>query len=93
MEISPRATNFNGPQMSALIHQDKPKARGVDRDVANMSNEALLLTEALRGAQNAPDIRDDKVAELKSAIESGTYNINARLLAEKIASEETSLFI
>lgn len=93
MEISSHITNFSHPQRNIPLNQEKPKENPGDKDRVNMSNEALLLTEALRGAQNAPDIREDKVAELKAAIEGGTYNINARLIAERLASEETSLFI
>lgn len=93
MEISPRISNFGNPQINPLLNQEKPRENPAGKDVVNMSDEALLLTEALRGAQNAPDIREDKVARLKAAIESGTYDVNARLIAEKLASEETSLFI
>lgn len=74
------------------ITENAPK-NAASQDTVSVSDEALLLTESLRSAQSAPDIREDKVASLKAAIESGTYNINARLIAEKIAAEETSLFI
>lgn len=93
MQINSTSHNFTNQPFKAAITQEKSRAPEVSTDEVSMSHDALLLTEALRAAQSAPDIRQDKVEALKAAIEAGTYNINCQLIAERIASEETSLFI
>jgi len=34
--------------------------------------------------QSAPDVREDRINQVRSEIESGTYNIKAEKIAEKI---------
>lgn len=57
-----------------------------------MRRESVLLTEALRGAQDAPDFRTDKVEELKAQIAGGTYEIDNLQLAEALVRENPGLF-
>lgn len=61
-------------------------------DKINVSQEALLITEALRGAQNAPDIRQEKIDAIRAQLEAGTYNIDNRQLAMNLIREEAQLF-
>lgn len=61
-------------------------------DTISVSRDALLLTEARRTAQSAPDVRADRVAELRAQVSSGTYNIDAQAIAESLVREEPSLF-
>lgn len=56
------------------------------------SHHALLLTEALHTAQNALDIRDEKVARLRARIDAGLYEIDNHQLACDILREEAELF-
>ena len=51
-----------------------------------------VLTEARRTAQNAPDVRADRVAELRDQVANGTYNIDAQAIAQSLVREEPSLF-
>ena len=53
-----------------------------------VANNALLLTEALRSAQNAPDVRSEKVAELRAKIEAGTYKIDAAQIAMALIRDD-----
>ena len=61
-------------------------------DTISVSRDALLLTEARRTAQNAPDVRADRVAELRDQVANGTYNIDAQAIAQSLVREEPSLF-
>lgn len=61
-------------------------------DRVSLSPEAKLRTEALTSALNAPDIRQAKVAELKSRVESGTYVADNTAIASKLLQEEPGLF-
>ncbi|MDR3358549.1 MAG: flagellar biosynthesis anti-sigma factor FlgM [Desulfovibrio sp.] len=66
------------------------QAQGGDR--VSVSRDALLMTEARRSAQNAPDVRADKVEELRARIASGDYKPDSRLVAENLIREEPGLF-
>lgn len=61
-------------------------------DTISVSRDALLLTEARRTAQNTPDVRADRVAELREQVDNGTYTIDAQAIAESLVREEPSLF-
>jgi negative regulator of flagellin synthesis FlgM len=37
--------------------------------------------------ESIPDVREDKVAELKEQVESGTYEIDAEKIAEKMLKD------
>ena len=57
----------------------KPAAK---TDTVEISGTAKKIQEAKSQLEDIPDIREEKVAKLKSQIENGTYEINA----DKIAS-------
>jgi flagellar biosynthesis anti-sigma factor FlgM len=50
-------------------------------------NNAAEMARFLRMAQEAPDVRLDKIAELRAAIAAGTYRVPAELIAEKLMAE------
>lgn len=71
--------------------QDKlSDANGELADVSNgaekvqWSEQATLAREATAAAKSAPDIRADRVAELKAAIRSGTYKVDAQKVADSM---------
>lgn len=61
-------------------------------DTVTVSQDALLLTEARRTAQNTPDVRADKVESLRIQVANGTYRPDSRLIAENLIREEPWLF-
>lgn len=48
------------------------------------SAEADLIAEGVQAAKESPDVRADRVAELKAAIRGGTYKTDAKAIAEKM---------
>ena len=56
----------------------------IQKDAVSISSDAKYLNIALKALKNTPDIREDKVKELTEKIESGTYHIDSRKIAEKI---------
>ncbi len=52
-----------------------------------LSQKAKGIQKALETVQASPDIRSEKVAEIKSQIASNTYQIDSEALAEKILRE------
>lgn len=54
------------------------------RDQAQLSPEARTLQTALAAVKEAPEIREEKVAELQRALCSGIYNVSAEEIADKM---------
>lgn len=60
-------------------------------DTVSVSDEAILRTEAYRAAMSAPDIRQDKVDDLKERISNGAYQINSRQIAAGMLGMERAM--
>lgn len=67
----------------------QPQAQG---DTVTVSQDALLLTEARRAAQNTPDIRAEKVEALRTRVVNGTYRPDSMRIAAGLVREEPDLF-
>lgn len=61
-------------------------------DTVSVSQEAQLLTEARRTAQNTPDVRAEKVEALRIQVSNGTYKPDSKLIAASLVNEEPGLF-
>lgn len=61
------------------------KAECKDVDRAEFSQDAALLQKARDAAKELPDIREDRVREIKDAIARGEYAVSAGDVAEKMA--------
>ncbi|WP_273321766.1 MULTISPECIES: flagellar biosynthesis anti-sigma factor FlgM [Vallitalea] len=55
-----------------------------EKDSLAISDIAKELQIAKKAVKNAPDIRQDKVNDIKKRIQSGSYNVSAREVADKI---------
>ncbi len=53
-------------------------------DKVQISDRSREIARAQEAVKSAPDVRADKVAELKAKIASGTYNVNASQVADAI---------
>ena len=67
--------------------KDKPENSAVKTDTVVISDAAKRIQEAKMQLDEIPDVREDKVAQLKKQIESGTYEINAEKIADKLIKE------
>ena len=65
-----KQTNNNGGQTAAVQQADN----------ASLTSTAGVLAQAVNG----DDVRTDKVAALQAAITSGTYNVPASAVADKL---------
>ncbi len=68
----------------AQKHDAQP-SKGVDS--VTLSDSARTLAAARDAVKNAPDVRDQKVAEIKQQVADGTYSVSARVLARKMLNE------
>ena len=70
---------------------NKPKkvSKGKENDTADkfeISQSAKDYQVAKAAVSESSDIREEKVAELKEAVASGTYNVSAAEIADKMVS-------
>ena len=87
-----------GIQIDAYVNQvhdknkvdpsnSKPDKAASKTDTVVISDAAKRIQEIRNQLDAVPDVREEKVAELKNQIENGTYEINADKIAEKIIRE------
>ena len=64
---------------------------GVSRrpDSVSLSDDARSLATARAAVQQAPDVRDARVAEIKQRVEDGTYEVPSHVLARNIIDSST----
>ena len=56
-------------------------------DMVTLSSRAKDFAIAKKALAGEPDIREDKVRDLKEQIEAGTYNVTGRDVAEKLFAQ------
>lgn len=57
------------------------------KDQFEISQSAKDYQTAKKALSQTPDIREDKVAEIKNAMNTGTYNVSAQEIADKMVSK------
>ena len=75
-------------------HQETQKAAAQESstDRISISEEGRLKAGALKTAQDADGVRDDKVAELKARIESGEYRPEGKDIAAALVRHELDVW-
>jgi negative regulator of flagellin synthesis FlgM len=56
-------------------------------DQANFSSEAQQFALLSSQASNVPDVRPDRVASLKAAVQNGTYNVSNQQIAQAMSRD------
>ena len=88
-----------GVQVDAYVNQvhDKKKAdqatdqareSAVKTDTVVISDAAKRIQETRAKLDEVPDVREEKVAELRNQIQNGTYEVDAQKTAEKLLKEQ-----
>lgn len=55
--------------------------------------DGFLLTEALRAAQQAPDVRQNKIEALKARVAAGEYEVDAQALALALVRDDAAFCV
>jgi negative regulator of flagellin synthesis FlgM len=63
--------------------QDAQKS-GQAKSAVKWSADSQLLSEGLELAKAAPDVRSDKIAQIKQAIQNGTYKADSKKIADRM---------
>ena len=66
---------------------NKAEQSAVKADTVVISDAAKRIQEARRQLDEIPDVREDKVSQLRNQIQNGTYEINADKIAGKMIKE------
>ena len=70
---------------------DKAPTAAPAKDTVNLTNSAKLLERLDKSLASLPAVDAGRVAEIKSAIENGNYEINADAIAEAMIRLDRSL--
>jgi|SRR5579864_9536040 len=64
------------------------QAQSQQADSVSLSDSAKSLAAARDAVQNTPDVREQKVADIKQQISDGTYSVSSRVLARKMLANQ-----
>ena len=56
-------------------------------DSIELSPEAKVMQEAIRVLETLPDVREEKVAQIREQIAEGSYQVDGKKIAEKMIKE------
>ena len=88
-----------GIQVDAYVNQvqdkkkadqaaDQAKESATKTDTVVISDAAKRIQEARAKLDDIPDVREDKVADLRNQIQNGTYQADAEKTADKLLKEQ-----
>ena len=66
---------------------EQPEKSTPKTDTVVISDAAKRIQEARTQLDEIPDVREDKVAELRNQIQNGTYQVDAEKTADKLLKE------
>ncbi|MGD8883878.1 MAG: flagellar biosynthesis anti-sigma factor FlgM [Desulfobacterales bacterium] len=91
MEITPKDSVNIDSYVNQVQDKDKvdatseqPEKQQTKADTVVLSDMAKTVQEAQTQLESIPDVREEKVAELREQVENGTYEIDAEKIADKM---------
>ena len=94
MEITPKDCVNIEAYVNQVQDKDKadaaaeqPEKQQTKADTVVLSDTAKKVQEAQKQLEAIPDVREDKVAELKEQIENGTYDMDEEKIAGKMIKD------
>jgi len=76
-----RSEKSESPQATSAKQIDAGAAK------TEISGKAKEFVKAKEVAAKAPDVRDERIAELKARIAAGKYEVNAQAIADKMVDD------
>lgn len=78
--------NLKNYQKSSGTEAARPSSAS-DVSTAEFSMKAKDFAEARKVAMDAPDVREEKIAELKRRIQNNEYNVKPDAIADRLVNE------
>lgn len=79
-----RAADVQKAKVAPNSEGAKTHSAGAQVDI---SEQAQLMRKAAEAVHAAPDVRQDRVAQLKERIRAGTYKVDSQSVADKLVEE------
>jgi flagellar biosynthesis anti-sigma factor FlgM len=73
------------------IKESEEVPTNIESDKAELSSKALDLKEMQMKTMSFPDVRAEKIEQIKMLLDSGTYNISPGEIAERLIEEAMEL--
>jgi negative regulator of flagellin synthesis FlgM len=86
-DVSRTAGTTAAVQPAGKAHQ---RQHVQNKDSVTLSDSARSMAAARTAVQNAPDVRLQKVADIKQQLSDGTYQVSSRALARKMLDTSDS---
>ncbi|MBT8763794.1 flagellar biosynthesis anti-sigma factor FlgM [Desulfohalobiaceae bacterium Ax17] len=97
MEIKNILTGIQTYKQTKIEKEEKPlskKQHSIStEDKVSLSSTAKLYKTGLDTAKQSPEVRLEKIQELKEKIEAGDYHPDEQKIAQKILEDEMDLWI
>ena len=78
-----RVAGQRADEKQDAVHAERPKI-ATNADQAVLTPRAREVRTALRALEQVPEVREDKVAEVRGQIADGSFQVNAELIADKL---------
>ncbi|MFL0809620.1 MAG: flagellar biosynthesis anti-sigma factor FlgM [Agarilytica sp.] len=102
MVIEPGSNNISNQRASSGRAQpldagksgsgsEQPSAKPTSNDSVSLSSASLAISKIEAKIAESGDVDSGKVADIKAAIDSGSYSVDAQAIADKISLEERFL--
>jgi negative regulator of flagellin synthesis FlgM len=82
----PHATQVNAYKETARVAPN-PRIGFQEADKLDVNESTRQFQVLLKAAQDAPDVRMEKVDAIKKQIEAGTYHVDSKAVAEKLLGQ------
>jgi flagellar biosynthesis anti-sigma factor FlgM len=81
------AQNIQKPPAVEITDKTSNVKNSAPADKVDISSESKQLADIMAGVNQLPDVRDNKVQEIKKSVDAGTYTIDPFKVAENILKE------
>ena len=79
---------YQTSKTSALTKQQQLKTQSDKLEISQTAKSIQIAKEAVEAA---PDVREDKVAQIKAKMAAGMYNVSSSEIADKIISSSMTV--
>jgi len=83
LEIEQVATK-QAEKVGAVQGQSSPEKTGGQNDVIQLSPQSRMMQKASEVAYQTPEVRPEKVAALQDPVQQGTYEVDAKKVANSL---------
>jgi len=78
---------YKANEKAATAHGKQVSGNAAPEEKVSLSDRAKDIQQAKKTIDQLPDVREEKVKELKNAIDTGTYRVEGEKVADKMIGE------